>query len=137
MGHYCRICGRVRANERFSGKGHKNHICKECSKLPVKERNETTALNQIYGLYRYNNLSKANRRMLEGYLKHTSDNVRVAADEVLKEFARPKYNDISGLDLYEYNDEIQDEGAHEDHDSWIVELDEEDNDLSGEDDLPF
>lgn len=31
MGHYCRICGRTRANEKFSGKGHKNRICKDCS----------------------------------------------------------------------------------------------------------
>jgi ribosome-binding protein aMBF1 (putative translation factor) len=30
MGHYCRICGRTRANEKFSGKGHKNHVCKDC-----------------------------------------------------------------------------------------------------------
>ncbi|OLN27401.1 hypothetical protein DSOL_4583 [Desulfosporosinus metallidurans] len=31
MGHYCRICGRTRANERFSGKGHASHICKDCA----------------------------------------------------------------------------------------------------------
>ncbi len=31
MGHYCRICERTRANEKFSGKGHKNHVCKDCS----------------------------------------------------------------------------------------------------------
>lgn len=31
MGHYCRICGRTRANEKFTGKGHKNHVCKDCS----------------------------------------------------------------------------------------------------------
>jgi hypothetical protein len=31
VGHYCRICGRTRANEKFSGKGHKNHVCKDCS----------------------------------------------------------------------------------------------------------
>ena len=31
MGHYCRICGRTRANEKFSGKGHKKHICKDCA----------------------------------------------------------------------------------------------------------
>ncbi len=29
-GHYCRGCGRYRANEKFSGKGHKLHICKDC-----------------------------------------------------------------------------------------------------------
>lgn len=37
MGHYCRICGRARANEKFSGKGHKNHICKDCSGKPKQQ----------------------------------------------------------------------------------------------------
>ena len=93
MGHYCRICGRTRANERFSGKGHKKHICKECSKLSVSESDEMTIINQIYSLCLYVNLSKVNRRMLEGYLLHKSDKVRVASKEILKEFALFKYND--------------------------------------------
>ena len=29
-GHYCRICGDYKANEKFSGKGHAQHICKSC-----------------------------------------------------------------------------------------------------------
>jgi len=29
-GHYCRHCGRRRANEKFSGTGHSKHICKSC-----------------------------------------------------------------------------------------------------------
>lgn len=29
-GHYCRICGEYKANEKFSGKGHARHICKSC-----------------------------------------------------------------------------------------------------------
>ncbi len=41
MGHYCKICGRVRPNEKFSGKGHKNHICKECARLPREQREAT------------------------------------------------------------------------------------------------
>jgi len=28
-GHYCKICGEYKANEKFSGKGHAAHICKE------------------------------------------------------------------------------------------------------------
>jgi transposase-like protein len=32
QGHYCRICGRHRANEKFSGKGHAKHICKDCDR---------------------------------------------------------------------------------------------------------
>ncbi len=31
QGHYCRVCGRFRANEKFSGKGHARHICKDCA----------------------------------------------------------------------------------------------------------
>lgn len=32
--YYCRICGEYKANEKFSGKGHARHICKECQSLP-------------------------------------------------------------------------------------------------------
>jgi len=38
MGHYCKVCGRTRPNEKFSGKGHRNHICKECASIPADER---------------------------------------------------------------------------------------------------
>ena len=42
QGHYCRICGQYKANEKFSGRGHATHICKACSKRgkkppPVKD----------------------------------------------------------------------------------------------------
>ena len=37
-GHYCKVCGCYRANEKFSGKGHAAHICKQCAKLPATER---------------------------------------------------------------------------------------------------
>lgn len=32
QGHYCRSCGSYRANEKFSGKGHQQHICKDCQR---------------------------------------------------------------------------------------------------------
>lgn len=28
-GHYCYVCGRERPNEKFSGWGHKKHVCKD------------------------------------------------------------------------------------------------------------
>jgi ribosome-binding protein aMBF1 (putative translation factor) len=40
MGHYCRICGRLRANEKFSGKSHKNHVCRDCSRKSSKKSNK-------------------------------------------------------------------------------------------------
>jgi hypothetical protein len=29
-GHFCYVCGRTRPNEKFSGKGHSAHQCKDC-----------------------------------------------------------------------------------------------------------
>lgn len=31
-GHYCKGCGANRPNEKFTGKGRKQHICKDCKK---------------------------------------------------------------------------------------------------------
>ena len=46
-GHYCRICGDYKPNEKFSGKGHARHICKACTKLSVDQRNELQRENRI------------------------------------------------------------------------------------------
>lgn len=50
QGHYCRICGERKANEKFSGKGHAAHICKECAKLPQEKRNELQTITKIENL---------------------------------------------------------------------------------------
>ena len=30
QGHFCKVCCEYKANEKFSGKGHAQHICKQC-----------------------------------------------------------------------------------------------------------
>lgn len=86
-GHYCKVCNSILSNEKFSGGGHSSHICKNCSKLSIEERDERRDINRIYGLYRYTYLSKANRLMLEGYLKNKSEKVRLAAKSMMDEFS--------------------------------------------------
>ena len=49
-GHYCKICGEYKSNEKFSGKGHAAHICKACSKLPAEKRSEMMILNKLLNL---------------------------------------------------------------------------------------
>lgn len=50
MGHYCRTSGRTRANEKFSGKGHKNHICKDCSRKSKQQgQNNSKEDNLVFG----------------------------------------------------------------------------------------
>lgn len=36
-GHFCWCCGRVRANEAFSGRGHARHHCRDCARLGKEE----------------------------------------------------------------------------------------------------
>lgn len=60
IGHYCRICGRYRANEKFSGKGHKIHVCKDCARLPVEERRAIEQEDEITGFLKQSNISQAN-----------------------------------------------------------------------------
>ena len=49
-GHYCKICGEYKANEKFSGKGHAAHICKKCAAMPLDERNEAETVTRIENL---------------------------------------------------------------------------------------
>ncbi len=54
-GHYCKICGEYKANEKFSGKGHAAHICKSCASLPAEKQAELMTLNRcriFHGGYR-------------------------------------------------------------------------------------
>jgi len=60
MGHWCRICDRVLPNEKFSGKGHKNHICKKCAILSKEKLDEIDKKNEIFGYLKQSNISKKN-----------------------------------------------------------------------------
>jgi len=65
IGHYCRICGRYRANEKFSGKGHRIHVCKDCARLPVEERLAIEQEDEITGFLKQSNISHANMARLK------------------------------------------------------------------------
>ena len=60
MGHYCRICGRQRPNEKFSGKGHNIHVCKDCIQLPKEKRQFIEERNEIEGFLSQSNISDKN-----------------------------------------------------------------------------
>lgn len=76
MGHYCRICGRTRPNEKFSGGGHVIHVCKECALKPKAEREEIEQEEELFGYLRQSNISAKNIRRLR--ILATSDNPRIA-----------------------------------------------------------
>jgi hypothetical protein len=64
-GHYCRICGQHKANEKFSGRGHAAHICKACHALPISKRNELAHINEIERISESFFISKEKQKRLE------------------------------------------------------------------------
>lgn len=81
-GHYCHLCGRIRPNERFSGKGHKNHECKDCQKMPREQRDRIEAFDEMIGFLHQSNISKKNLTRLEKWAESTIPAVRSLAEFV-------------------------------------------------------
>ena len=78
-GHYCKVCGRYRANEKFTGKGHATHICKDCAKLPPEVKAKQETLNRLSNLPWY--LSKAQKDWLKNRTKDRRPEVKALAQE--------------------------------------------------------
>ena len=89
MGHYCKICGRQRPNEQFSGKGHKIHVCKRCQAKPKAERRAIEDQDDIFRFLKQSHISEKNVIRLRQMAK--SDNPQVASlAEIVLEVARLK-----------------------------------------------
>ncbi|MBM4287431.1 MAG: hypothetical protein FJ135_04640 [Deltaproteobacteria bacterium] len=84
MGHYCRICGRIRANERFSGKGHRIHVCQECARLPQAERRRLELEDEISGFLWQSHISKKNCARLKLLAASTDQHIAILAHLVLE-----------------------------------------------------
>ena len=84
LGHYCWVCGRTRPNEKFSGKGHARHICRECARLPREERDRVQALMDIEGYLHQSNISAGNISRLKRLCGSPSEEVRRKAALVLE-----------------------------------------------------
>jgi hypothetical protein len=89
MGHYCRICGRERPNEQFSGKGHRIHMCKRCKAKPKSERQAIEDKADILGFMHQSHISEKNVARLVQMAK--SENPQVASlAAIVLEVARVK-----------------------------------------------
>ena len=89
MPHYCRICGRGRRHEKFSGRGHRNHICKDCQRLPRDQVDRIERMDELYGFLEQSNISPKNIARLEVLAQHASSEVKDLALLIL-EVARAK-----------------------------------------------
>gem|GEM_PF-5089378 len=47
-GHFCKVCGNILPNEKFSGKGHAAHICKKCTRKSKAQQSEEITITRIH-----------------------------------------------------------------------------------------
>lgn len=80
-GHYCKICGEYKANEKFSGKGHAAHICKACSRLSATEKAEAQTITRLTN-FPMGRLSASDKAWLENRLHDHRLEVAELAREV-------------------------------------------------------
>lgn len=80
-GHYCKICGEYKANEKFSGKGHAAHICKDCSTLSAEEKAEAMTINRLMNFH-MGKLTASEKNWLENRVHDRRPEVASLAREV-------------------------------------------------------
>jgi len=93
-GHYCRICGEHKANEKFSGKGHAAHICKACASKSPAQKSEDVTINRLHDMaFRY--LNEAEMKWLRNRRNDSRPEVQELARQVFEEkFPRQARNEI-------------------------------------------
>lgn len=80
-GHYCKICGEYKANEKFSGKGHAAHICKACSRLSAAEKAAAMDMNRLMS-FSMRRLSDSEKKWLQAKMHDKCPEVADTAKEV-------------------------------------------------------
>lgn len=86
------------ASERFGGKGHTRHLCKECQRLPTAEREFRSAENNLERCMMWEGIiPKKRRRQFETFLLHPDARIRAIAaqmkraDETTRRHQRGEY----------------------------------------------
>ena len=78
------MCGRSRPDESFSGRGHRDHICRECQKLPAAEKDRRRALMHIGGMLDQSCISEKNVRYLRSLTSSPAADVAERAAVILE-----------------------------------------------------
>ncbi|RMG14655.1 MAG: hypothetical protein D6731_09935 [Planctomycetota bacterium] len=87
-GHFCWCCGRHRPNERFGGRGHRDHVCRDCQRLPAEELSfRQVVRNMERRVDGDGRIRRKARPRLDPFLKHSMRRVREHAEKLLRQDA--------------------------------------------------
>lgn len=85
QGHFCWCCGRTKPNERFSGRGHARHICKDCHRLGPDELAYQQAVRDIDRMIQWETgrVKRKQRSNFARFLQHPNERIRKYAERVV------------------------------------------------------
>jgi dTDP-glucose pyrophosphorylase len=83
-GHYCRICGSLKPNEAFSGKGLRVHVCEKCARLPKEKREEIERTDEIFNYLHQSHISDKNVSRLRSLAVSPNEQIAELAGVVLE-----------------------------------------------------
>jgi hypothetical protein len=79
-GCFCWCCGQIRPNERFSGRGHVRHLCRDCAKLDQAELEYRQHIREIERTLDWDGrIRRRQRKVFERFLSHPNHRVRAFA----------------------------------------------------------
>jgi hypothetical protein len=74
----------VLANERFRGRNHKRHLCRECARLPQEERDLASAELELWKIHFRNGKFRRKRPQIARFLRHHHPWVQLLAEAMLR-----------------------------------------------------
>lgn len=95
MGRFCRICRHSRPNEHFSGKGHRQCICKKCQKRPKEEIALIETKDELLHYWEQSNISALNIARLKKLTQFSNEDVQKLAHLTLAVAAVKPHKSLS------------------------------------------
>jgi hypothetical protein len=102
----------MRANEKFSGRGHARHLCKDCVRLGTEELAYRQAIRDLDRLVTWEGfIPRKKRQQFCKYLEHENERVRGYAQEIVATDAIARAEQRLAYDLDELSYELAEEGV--------------------------
>lgn len=120
----------MRANEKFSGRGHARHLCKDCARLGKEELAYRQAIRNLERLLTWDGrIPRKKREQFRKYLTHKDERVRAYAQQIeaagsVARAVQRAYRDqddlqgklVAGEDVFPLEQDFSPHHGHEDDD---------------------
>ena len=102
----------MRANEKFSGRGHARHLCKDCARLGKEELAYRQAIRNLERLVTWEGIiPRRKRQQFRKYLAHENERVRAYAQQLEANDALARAEQRRYRELGEPPSELPDEAS--------------------------